>query len=297
MTSRRLFKGLLLGAVAMLLLQAGIVFFQSSKDPDSGLAEARRDVAACEQHRAEAIGQEGPKAGEFDCPSVEEIRGQYDNRFDYADNMREVFQGIGIFSLFAGLVVGASFVGAEWGTGSMTTLLTWEPRRGRVLLAKLLASASVVAVVVALFLVVIALLFLPIATLRGTTEGVDGSFWWKTAGTMSRDIALSVFGLSIGIALATFTRSTAGAVGAGFFYAAIADPLLAIWRDATLRPWTLQYNVGRFLGMPVPDESDGVFQSGQLKTLSATRPAILLTIYAVVILSIAWAAFRSRDVT
>ena len=39
------------------------------------------------------------------------------------------------FLVVGALFAGASVAGAEWRAGSMTTLLTWEPRRVRVIIA------------------------------------------------------------------------------------------------------------------------------------------------------------------
>lgn len=294
--SRRLFRGLGLAIAAVIVLQLVIVFVQSSKDPGSGLAEAQAEVALCEQERQRAIGR-GEQIEGWTCPTVEEVRGSYDNRFRYAVSMPDVFQGLGIFSLILGMVAGASFMGAEWGTGSMTILLTWEPRRGRVLVAKFLACAIAVAVVTAVVLSVVALLFIPVAMLRGTMSGADRSFWWTSAGTVSRDVGLAVFGTGLGVGLATLFRNTAGAIGAAFFYGAILDPLLGLWRDSVLREWLLQYNIARFVGFPVPVPNRDPFAPEAVATLSATRPGVLLMVYAAALLTLAYAAFRSRDVT
>lgn len=295
-SSRRLFRALGLGAVGFALFLAGLTFFQSSKDPDSGIAEAQEQIRMCEEATRDLPPQpEG--APPIECGTVEEFREFYDQRFRYADTMRDALHGLGVLFLVVGLVGGGSFVGAEWGTGSMTTLLTWEPRRGRVLLAKLLAGLSIVAVASALMLVFVSLLFLPVAVLRGTTAGLDGSYWWTQAGIGVRDVGLAAFGTAFGVSFATLFRNTAGAVGAGFFYGAVVDPLLSIWRDGLLREWVLQYNIVRLLGIPVPVETDASFGVVTQQVLSATRPAILLTVYAAAIVAIAYAVFRQRDVT
>ena len=296
--SRRFFKGLGLAMVAMLLLQLGVAFFLSSNDPDSGLAEARRDIAACERAERSAVAPDGQPV-DFGCGTVEDLRGAYDKRFYYARSMEEVFRGLGVIALILGLVAGASFVGAEWGTGSMATLLTWEPRRGRVLLAKVLACLAIVAATVSVALVLIALLFFPVGVLRGTTDGATRSFWWTQAGIGVRDMGLSMFGAAFGIGLATFIRNTAGAIGVGFFYGSVVDSLLSFWQDGLIREWLLQYNIARLLGEAVESRGEEFVAPGEAftqVTLSATRPTILLASYGVALLLLAWAVFRSRDV-
>ncbi|MGH9025991.1 MAG: hypothetical protein ACRDWD_07730, partial [Acidimicrobiia bacterium] len=74
-------------------------------------------------------------------------------------------------------VLGASFVGAEWRAGTMTTLLTWEPRRLRVFAAKALVAAGLGAAVVVVLDVVLGAALWPSVLFHGTTDGVDADFW------------------------------------------------------------------------------------------------------------------------
>ena len=300
-TSRRLFRLLAALAVFGVIFAAVIVFIQSSKDPNSGLEQARREVAMCEQHRAQFIDRvpEGEE-GEFVCPTVEELRDAYDKRFHYSD-ITDVSRGVA-FPLFAlSVLIGASFVGAEWGTGSLATLLTWEPRRGRVLVAKVVACVVLLALCVAAFLAFVAIVFFPVAALRGTTAGVDASTWWTLAGIWARAAALATFAGAVGAGLATLTRNTAGGLGAGLAYALILDPLLGQWRQGRYRPWLLMHLFPRLLGLPVdvpqktpPGSFEPIFE---IRQLSPTRPLVLLTIYAAGLIAIAYASFRARDVT
>nr|MDQ3385874.1 hypothetical protein [Actinomycetota bacterium] len=48
--------------------------------------------------------------------------------------------GIGVVLLAMGAVIGGALVvGGEWKVGTVTTLLTWEPRRGRAIAARFVA--------------------------------------------------------------------------------------------------------------------------------------------------------------
>jgi hypothetical protein len=95
-------------------------------------------------------------------------------------------------------------------------------------------------------------------------------------------------------------RNSVGVVGAAFAYGVIIDPLLGSIRGGRLRPWLLQHNVPRLLGFlevprPEADMASGVIT--QQFALSVYRPVVLLALYAAVVLAIAYAVFRSRDVT
>jgi ABC-2 type transport system permease protein len=184
----------------------------------------------------------------------------------------------------------------------MTTWLTWEPRRGRVLAAKSIVAVVVVALAVAVFLALVALVYLPVGSLRGTTSGLTAAVWRTLSGTWLRAAGIAAFGAALGTGLATLTRNTAGAVGIGFAYGAIIDPLLSqLWRGR-FRLWMFQHLLPRLLGLPVEvpapaqREGPGVINSIE-RTLSITRPVVLLTVYAVGLLLVAYAAFRARDVT
>lgn len=298
--SRRLFRFLALAVVSGLVAAAVIAFVQSSKDPNAGRAAAERDVARCktDEARAQAEAPPGSPKVVFGCQSVEELAPAYDKRFVYDDTMRDATRGVAVTLFVLAFVIAASFVGADWGSGSTTTLLTWEPRRGRVLAAKAIASAVLLAVAVPIVLALLDIVFLPVAALRGTLEGTDWSLWWTLVGVWARGSLLAVFAAAIATGLATITRNTAGAIGIAFGYALILDNILGAIRSGRLRPWLLQHLLPRMLGFPVELREPGDFgRAIQQTTLTMTRPIVLFSIYAAAVLAAAYATFRARDVS
>jgi ABC-type transport system involved in multi-copper enzyme maturation permease subunit len=127
--------------------------------------------------------------------------------------------------------------------------------------------------------------------------GADRSFAWSQASIAVRGIGLAVFGSSMAVGLSTLLRSTAGAVGVGFFYGSIADFLLSIWRDGFLERWVLRYNIARLLDVPYVTDSDNFGPPVFATQPSAARSALLLAIYAAVFLAVTYGVFRRRDVT
>jgi ABC-2 type transport system permease protein len=295
-TSRRLFRTLGVLVVAGLLAAAVIAFLQSSKDPNAGLADARRIVAECERHIAE-LPPEEREGGGFLCPRVEGLTRDFDKRFVYADLIPDASRGVAIVFFLLAFAVAASFVGADWGSGSLTTLLTWEPRRGRVLAAKTIAATALLTVVVAVALALLAVVFLPVAALRGTLDGVDGSLWWTLAGIWLRGAVLAVFASVAGAGLATITRNTAGAIGIAFGYALVLDNLLGVIRGGRLRPWLLQHLLPRMVGLTAELQEPGDFGPSVRQSLTAVRPVIVLTMYGLAIMTAAYVSFRARDVS
>lgn len=106
--------------------------------------------------------------------------------------------------LIGGLAGGASMVGAEWQAGSLVTQLTWEPRRARVLVARLVATGAVGFVLALVMLSLFTAALVPAAALRGAMPP-DRHWWLVYAGTVLR--------LSGLVALAAFARRDVGSAG------------------------------------------------------------------------------------
>lgn len=295
LTSRRFFRALAVIAFSVVVVIAIISAVQSTKDPNSGLQEARAQVADCQQHQPPDAVKQG-----FICPSVDELRQAYDHRFNYVTDIVDPLRGIAIALMIVGIIVGASFVGAEWGSGAMTTMLTWEPRRGRLLAAKSIVASAGMAAFAFVFLAWISVIFFFVAALRGTTSGLDGGVWWSMVGTWTRGAGLGVFGVLTAISVATFFRNTAGAIGSMLFYHAVLDTLIANLWNRRFTYWTLQTNAARLLGFPIEgpghlDPTTGGFRS--VIQTGVTKPIVLLSIYAAFALAAAYLVFRNRDVT
>ena len=104
-----------------------------------------------------------------------------DPRFHFADHARDLLTGAAFILMAIGLVIAASSVGAEWQSGTFASLLTWEPRRQRVLAAKLVAPVlGVLALAIPLMLLLEGGGWLA-ADLRGTTAGADMHLFWQIA--------------------------------------------------------------------------------------------------------------------
>jgi len=304
LVSRRSFRLVAAFCVFGVLLGGVILFFQSSHDPNSGLKQAQAMVAECHaQVNAPNALRKGPGGPSLliggPCPTVADVLPGFDKRFRYAESIPSATRNIALPLFLLAFAVAASFVGAEWGTGMMTTTLTWEPRRGRVLLAKVIPAFVVLGTAVAVILAFLAVVYFPIGVFRGTTAGMTGAFWQHLSGLWLRAGLLAVFGAALGVGLATLARNTVAALGIGFGYVAIFDPILSHLWKARFAPWLLMQNFMRAMRLPVETV---VRQSafGRLTTekiLSSTRPAILLTIYGLALLAAAYYTFRSRDVT
>jgi ABC-2 type transport system permease protein len=186
------------------------------------------------------------------------------------------------------MILAASFIGAEWHAGTITTQLTWEPRRTRVLAAKAIAVALFAFVFFVLAQILLFGVLSPAAVFRGTTQGVDSAWFQGAAGVVLRGAAAAALTSAIAFSLASIARNTAAAVGAVFVYIAILEPLIRAARPKWQR-WYLYDNLATFI-------------SGHRLEFTATGrsvigAAFLVSLYALAFVLLAMAIFRQRDVT
>ena len=98
------------------------------------------------------------------------------DRLFHLSSLRGVLEGTSPILVIASWLLGASVIGADWHAGTVTTALTWEPRRVRLLLAKLAACLAVTFVLVMVLQGLLAGALTAAAVLRGTTDGT-GAAW------------------------------------------------------------------------------------------------------------------------
>ncbi|MEX0743866.1 MAG: hypothetical protein WD248_05845, partial [Actinomycetota bacterium] len=200
----------------------------------------------------------------------------------------DVLLGMSFVFVILGWLFGASFVGAEWHAGTVTTLLTWEPRRTRVIVAKMTAAVvSVFLLTLVLQLVLGAVLAVDAAT-QGSTAGTDRAWAAEAAGVGLRVALTSCIFAGVGFGIASIGRNTAAALGVGFGYIVIVENLVRGLRPAWA-PWLLTENAGLFL---IGDPAD----FPQLHR-SVVGAGIYLAAVAALLFAAAVAQFRVRDVT
>jgi ABC-2 type transport system permease protein len=252
LTSRRLFKALTALALLGFVVAGTILFFQSDDSPEAIAdvqAERQAAISNCitDMRSIESAGGEGlpPEARSDPEGFCRRQTAASDPRFRYED-LTEVLTGLAVPLMMLGWLMGASSMGAEWHNRTITSLLTWEPRRVRALVAKMAVAAAVVWAWVALLQVAFLLAVYPAAALRGSLEGVDASWWAEIAGVLARTGLLGAFAAVLGLSIATVGRNTAAALGVGFVYLAIVENLIRAfkpqWAD-----WLIGDNVGVFI--------------------------------------------------
>ncbi|MBV8979867.1 MAG: hypothetical protein JO086_03105, partial [Acidimicrobiia bacterium] len=191
----------------------------------------------------------------------------------------------GVFALL-GLALGATLVGAEFASRGMTTLLTYEPRRLRVLAAKVVTGLASMTALAFVSLVAITLVTLPALQLHGAPVVHGDPSWAGVAGYIGRGTALVGIATAIGMAIATLGRTTAAALGAAVAYIVVLEYILGAFLKSW-RPWLLLGNII-------------VFVSGKSSTdvsgRSVLGAGIFLAVVAVGLLALAAVSFRQRDI-
>ena len=204
-------------------------------------------------------------------------------------SLPDILRGTSFILFVMGLVIGGSSVGADWQHGTMASLLTWEPRRIRVLLTRAVVVLLFVLVLTVVLQVAFSLMLAAAASLRGDMGGTDGAWLREVAGLTLRVGAAAALGAHIGMTLAMIGRNTTAALGVAFGYLAVVESLLRGLLPK-ISSGLLSTNTAVFI-----DGNTGTSENGSLITVG--RASLTLAIYAGVLLAVALALFRTRDVT
>lgn len=307
LTSRRVARITALIVLGITLLTLGRVFMVSSKDAGPELAKATAQAAAdraqCEAFRQNAQQQQELQFPDgFDCEEITASNYFNDPRLNGRDALSNGTKAVAVGVAIFAFAVAASFVGADWGAGTMQALLFWEPRRGRVLLAKGLALvAVVVAFLLFLEVVVYAALWLTAIT-RGTTEGMTAGLHNANVLTVLRGAVVVSVSALFGYAVAGLARHSGAALAGGFVYFVIVENLVR-----GLRPGWQRYLVGENFSAIVNKQTpviranaDSLFTDEGLRlvyNLTGVRGAATLGLYLAVLLGAFYLSFTRRDVT
>jgi len=203
------------------------------------------------------------------------------------DDLRGTLQGTTVPLVMASWLLGASFIGAEWRAGTVTTLLTWEPRRVRVILSKAVAAALVAAIATFALQAAIGGMLLPAALKHGT--GTVDAMWLRTVGSLlGRGSVLAAMAALVGFSVGSIGRNTAFGLGVGFVYLGILEGGLLGGIFHGLRRWLVVGNSIVFVrGRPEPE----------IVGRSVIGAGLLLSAYTIGVLVVAVSIFRTRDVT
>ncbi len=215
---------------------------------------------------------------------------------DAKGGLEGIIPTISVFFLVIAVVIGASFVGAEYKFGTVENLLLWEPRRSRVLLAKYGAGFLSSAALTALILAVALALFYLVASVKGSTQGVDSRYWIDMASTIFRSSIAGGLFFILAMSIAVLARNTTASVVAilGWFVVSnIVVELAAKW----FRQWELFMNATAFISEGDAVRYEKIGNSHQIVYgHSYLTAGLIVAIWAGVFAVAAMVAFNRRDV-
>jgi ABC-2 type transport system permease protein len=311
----------LLVAMVAIVAMTGFVAYRSSQPPSESQVERAQQIYAQQLAEWERNGDEWladcqaqQEAARATDPSVdfgcdaELMTPKLEQFLPYRATFAEAAQGwleqTSTFLLLLAVIVGATFVAAEFSTGSIGTWLTFEPRRGRVFASKVgtVALATGVAVLVAAALAVGA--FWAACAVHDGLGDVTGALWTQLAYAVLRAGALGVGTAALGAALAFLLRHTAAVVAVVFAWLVVLENLLRAGYPSIER-WTLQLSLTAWLQGGTTysstqdcttDPSGGMSCQYVPQTLSMAHGGLVLLAVVAVVTAAALLVFRRRDV-
>lgn len=296
--ARRMVRVLALLAVAGIAL-AGVLTFVNTEDVSPGELAVRRQAAAARAATCEAGGElpnvDGRAVrGSLPPPGSEERKelcsfaagGVGDSRFKLR-SLKGILQGTTAPLVVVAWLIGASVIGSDWQTRTITTVLTWEPRRARVLLTKAFSCVVVASVFALLAQALLSVALLPSAYLHGTTAGAGGDWFVSVLGVLLRGTVLVAIAAAVGFSVASIGRNTAAALGIGFAYFLVIENVVGSFLEG-LRRWLI-------LGNAIVLVS-GKDSGGDVAGRSVTVATIYLIAVGIGLLAAATLVFRRRDV-
>lgn len=257
------------------------------------------EIARCEEDPQMYGGSPDVDCVELITPSAENYL--YRQTLDLGSVLDN--EALAVVSLLAILllILGTTFVGHDWNTGSISNQLLFEPRRQRVWAAKGLAVLLVGLVAGAVALLVF---WSAIAVVLGQRDiAVEAGQWAAVRNSSGRGVLLIALAGVLGYALTMLLRSTVATLGIGLGVAAAGSlAVVAVFGEGSQR-WLLPTNAFAVLNngydyyvySPACDTmvvggSDPCTQTISLGAGSAYLAVVLVVVVAASVLS-----FRRRD--
>lgn len=283
---------------------------------DEWEAPSQADVDTCLADQEKEREAQGDPTIDFGCVWEEPSLENYLPWRQYWDtDASATLWGSVTFLALASLLAGASFVAAEFATGSIGNWLTFAPRRGRVLASKLVATVVGFAPTAVLAVGVLVggtwTAFAANDALRNpqVPQGPGGEYFGFTVadavGTGGRAVVLALAFAVLGAALAFLLRHTAAVLGAVLGWAVVVE-LIAASQFPGLKSWQLQTNIDAWVrdGTAWYEERCAFdAEVGEQVCTSITHVvslghgAAVLGGVVIVVVALAAVVFRRRDVS
>ena len=309
LTSRR-FTG-----IALIMLLLGLAGFQlvlnDALSPPSGEQLATSERAYQQAHREWVANHE---QDEQDCrdtgappdecvvpePTLVEFTG---SPTPFKDATGTALKLSALLAAVVAFMIAASFIGAEYSSGSITNWLTFVPRRGHVFWSKLLTVAGFAVLLGMLCATLVFDVALVLAHLHGSRVESVRELVEMGARSVLSVVVLAIFGFCIGL----LSRRTAGAIGVLLALVVVwfvrIGPLSSLSWAQRITPWTPDGNIlaivdhGYSYSVPVERApADGVNFDLIEHSVSLTHGVAYWSIILALLITCSLLTFRRRDV-
>ena len=204
---------------------------------------------------------------------------------------------LGFLIPIMGFVIAASYFGADERAGMIEHLLTWEPRRWRLLLARAISGSFWIFVISSLLSALFVGVLWSIAAGAGTTDGMTSELWSMVGGTIVRSgITGSLFFL-LGLGFTVLINSSIGAIVSFLIYAFVVELIIGNIlpvvgsRLPMTNASTFVFGADLFVTPgPFDSATESYIQHGYIMA------GIIVLIWGLVMLGAAFARFQTRDV-
>ncbi|MGN6610717.1 MAG: ABC transporter permease subunit [Angustibacter sp.] len=269
---------LLVVGLGFLALVAAMVIVFLTHSTDLAGARQKATVAA-QQATADQARYRQECLADPNIPQADKDAGACGSEDDAAPTAQDLYQdprlradvglpaiaiGVAVGGALVAALVGATGVGADWSSRTIITLLTWEPRRIRLLARRHLAIALAVAAIGVVGQVVGLGLGALVVAARGTWDHTvagsaavgyqtpaivpAGHFWRDLVSLQVRGVGLMVVVAVLAAALTTVTRHTGGTLGIAFaWFAVVENAVRIVFSDRGWPRWLVTENVVAFL--------------------------------------------------
>jgi ABC-2 type transport system permease protein len=258
-------------------------------------------VANHEQYEQECL-DTGAAAAECVLPEPTLIEFT-DNPTPFNQTAKTAFQLSTLFVAVVAFMIAASFIGAEYSSGSIASWLTFVPRRGPVFWSKLLTVAGFAALLGLFGAAAVLSGALGLAHLHGSRVESITELAEMGLRTILPVVLVAIIGFCIGL----LTRHTAGALSILLAFLVVSfvrvGPLSTFAWAQRVTPWTPEGNIaaivdqGYTYSVPVERTApDGVYLEFVPHTVSFTHGVCYWSILLALVVVGSLLIFRRRDV-
>lgn len=216
------------------------------------------------------------------------------------DNSTLVLGPMGFLVPIMAFVIGASYFGADQKSGMIEQLLTWEPRRARLLLGRLIGGGiSVFAITVLLSSFLVVGLYV-LSSVSGTADGAFG-IWAMVLGAIIRSGITGAIFFALGMAVTVITNNSVGSIVGFLIYVFVVETALLSPLLPKVSRWMPMENADAFVsrngvgagGFVTGVDIDG---SGPNFHHSWIQAGSLLAAAAALVYIVALVVFTRRDI-